>query len=45
MAHPFGTVGDYYAVHAGPVRIEDASPWLSVLAEELIAGPDADPDD
>ncbi|AUC97530.1 hypothetical protein CWS35_27225 [Bradyrhizobium sp. SK17] len=40
----FRTVGDYYAVHAGAVQIEDVSPWLSELAEELIAEPDADSD-
>lgn len=37
----FRTVGDYYAVHAGAVQIEDVSPCLSELAEELIAEPDA----
>lgn len=37
----FRTVGDYYAAHCDAVRIEDVSPWLSELAEELIA--DLDP--
>ena len=41
----FRTVGDYYAVHASAVQIEDVSPWLSELAEELIAEPDAGSDD
>jgi hypothetical protein len=27
------------------VKIEDVSPWLSELAEELIAEPDADAND
>lgn len=40
----FRTVGDYYAVHVGAVQIEDVSPWLSELAEELIAEPDAGAD-
>ena len=31
----------YYAAHADAVRIDDVSPWLSELAEELIAEPDA----
>lgn len=33
----FRTVGDYYAAHSTAVRIEDVSPWLSELAEELVA--------
>jgi hypothetical protein len=36
----YRTVGDYYAAHADAVRIEDVSPWLSDLAEGLIAEPD-----
>lgn len=35
----FRTVRDYYAVHAGAVKIEDVSPWLSELAEKLIVDP------
>ncbi|WP_245414183.1 hypothetical protein [Nitratireductor sp. StC3] len=41
----FRTVGEYYTVHAGAVRIEDVSSWLSELAEELIAEPDVSVDD
>lgn len=41
----FRTVGDYYAVHGGDVRIEDVSPWVSELAEELIAEPDTESND
>ncbi|WP_234936551.1 hypothetical protein J4T90_00600 (plasmid) [Sinorhizobium medicae] len=41
----FRTVGDYYAAHANTVQIEDVSPWLSELAEELIAEPDMDVND
>ena len=41
----FRTAGDYYAAHASAVKIEDVSPWLSELAEELIAEPDADAND
>lgn len=41
----FRTVEDYYTVHASAVQIEDVSPWLSELAEELIAEPVADPED
>jgi hypothetical protein len=41
----FRTVGDYYAAHASAVKIEDVSPRLSELAEELIAEPDADAND
>lgn len=33
----YRTVGAYYADHASAVRIEDASPWLSDLAEHLIS--------
>jgi hypothetical protein len=33
----FRTVGDYYAAHGGIVQIVDVSPWLSELAEGLIA--------
>lgn len=40
----FPTVGDYFAAHAGAVQIEDVSPWLSELAEELIAEPGAEAD-
>jgi hypothetical protein len=36
----YRTVGDYYAAHADAVHIEDVSPWLSDLAEGLIAEPD-----
>jgi hypothetical protein len=32
----FRTVGEYYAAHDEAVRIEDVSPWLSELAEDLI---------
>ncbi|WP_439575383.1 hypothetical protein [Phreatobacter sp.] len=32
----FRTVREYYAAHAGVVRIEDVSPWLSELAEDLL---------
>lgn len=39
------TVGDYYVVHANAVRIDDVSPWLSELAGELIAEPDAESND
>lgn len=35
----FRTVGDYYAVFADAVRIQDISPWLSELAENLIVEP------
>ncbi|WP_368856641.1 hypothetical protein [Chelativorans sp. ZYF759] len=38
----YRTVGDYYADHAGTVTIEDVSPWLSELAEDLIEEPGAD---
>lgn len=38
----FRTVGDYYGVHSDAVQIEDVSPWLSELAEELVAEPSAD---
>lgn len=34
----FRTVGEYYSVHGNAVQIDDVSPWLSELAEELIAG-------
>lgn len=33
----YRTVGEYYATHANSVHIEDVSPWLSELAEGLIA--------
>lgn len=33
----FKTVGDYYAAHGDAVQIVDVSPWLSELAEHLIA--------
>ncbi|WP_374628935.1 hypothetical protein [Pannonibacter indicus] len=36
----FRTVGQYYAVHADAVHIIDVSPWLSELAEKLIAEPE-----
>lgn len=36
----YRTVGDYYADYAGAVRIEDVSPWLSDLAESVIADPE-----
>lgn len=32
----FRTVRDYFAAHGGAVQIEDVSPWLSELAEELV---------
>ncbi len=32
----FQTVRDYYSVHADSVQIEDVSPWLSELEEDLI---------
>ncbi len=38
----YRTVGEYYADHSGAVRIEDVSPWLSELAEDLIEEPIAD---
>jgi hypothetical protein len=41
----FRTVGDYYATHAAAVEIQDVSPWLSELAEKLIAEPDGEVDD
>jgi hypothetical protein len=41
----FRTVKDYYAIHGGAVQIEDVSPWLSELMEELIAEPNAGADD
>jgi hypothetical protein len=41
----FRTVGDYYRAHASAVQIDDVSPWLSELAEELIAEPDMDVSD
>ncbi|GBQ56532.1 hypothetical protein [Komagataeibacter swingsii] len=41
----FRTVGEYYAAqaNANAVHIEDVSPWLSELAEELIAEPPVEP--
>jgi hypothetical protein len=36
----YRTVGDYYSAHAGAVRIEDVSPWLSDLADVPIAAAD-----
>ncbi len=41
----FRTARDYYAAHSYAVRIDDVSPWLSELAEELIAEPDAELND
>lgn len=38
----FRTVGDYYAIHASAVQLEDVSPWLSELAEHLISEPTSD---
>lgn len=35
----FRTVRDYFAAHGGAVQIEDVSPWLSELAEELVGEP------
>jgi hypothetical protein len=35
----YRTVGDYFKAHDAAVRIEDVSPWLSELAEELIEEP------
>ena len=31
----YGTVGEYYAVHHDKVEIEDVSPWLSELVDNL----------
>lgn len=42
FADQFATVGDYYTAHADAVMIEDVSPWLSELAENLIAEATAD---
>lgn len=36
----YRTVGSYYASHADAVRIEDVSPWLSNLAEQMVVEPD-----
>jgi len=33
----FKTVRDYHAAHCDAVQIEDVSPWLSELVENLIA--------
>lgn len=33
----YRTVREYYADHARTVRIEDVFPWLSALADGLIA--------
>jgi hypothetical protein len=38
----FRRVREYYAAHGQEVRIEDVSPWLSELAEDLIADAAAD---
>jgi hypothetical protein len=38
----FKTVRDHYAVHGGAVQLEDVSPWLSELAETLLAEPTSD---
>jgi hypothetical protein len=35
----FRTVGDYFATHGKAVEIEDVSPWLYELAEDLIDEP------
>lgn len=35
----FRTVREYFAAHGGAVQIEDVSPWLSELAEELAGEP------
>lgn len=45
FTHAFRTVGNYYAVHASAAQIDEVSPRLSQLAEELIAEPGADADD
>lgn len=37
----FRTVGDYFTAHGGAVQIDDVSPWLSELAEELVGEPSA----
>ena len=37
----FRTVGDYFAAHGEAVQIDDVSPWLSELAEELVGEPSA----
>jgi hypothetical protein len=39
----FRTVGDYFAAHGAAVRIEDVSPWLSELAEDLVGEPAEEP--
>lgn len=38
----FRKVQDYYAVHAGEVRIEDVWPWLPELAGNLVEEPEVD---
>jgi hypothetical protein len=38
----FRTAGDYFGVHGGVVQIDDVSPWLSELAEELVGEPAAE---
>lgn len=43
FGNEFQTVGEYYAEHANAVQIEDVSPWLSELAEELIAETPVEP--
>lgn len=42
FGNQFQTVREYYAAHEHAVRIEDVSPWLSELAEDLVADPVAD---
>lgn len=39
----FRTVGDYFAAHGAAVRIEDVSPWLSELAENMVEEPAEEP--
>jgi hypothetical protein len=41
----FPTVGDYNAVHGNAVQVDDVSPRLSELAEELMAEAGTDPND
>ncbi|MGW1424660.1 hypothetical protein ACWAT4_31570 [Bradyrhizobium manausense] len=45
LGERFRTVGDYYKAYSSAVQIDDVSPWLSELAEELIAEVDTDPND
>ncbi|RWQ81919.1 MAG: hypothetical protein EOS85_14165 [Mesorhizobium sp.] len=38
----YRTVGEYFAAHGNAVAIEDVSPWLSELAENLVEEPVTD---